>query len=380
LAAIAVVLFLGAWACLDHGWYSHGRIVDTPIYQGYGLQMRNGLVPYRDFSVEYPPGALPAFVAPTYFGQPTVPADYQRWFARLMALCGLACLVFVVLSRPSRPAVIFVALSPLLVGYVILSRFDLWPAAFVAAAVAAFLHDRHRLGWLALALAFAAKLYAFVLIPLAIVWTLRRRGRDELVKGLAIWVVAVAAVFAPFAVIAPHGLWHGLWGQVSRPIQVESLVASFLTTFGSPRDAVSHNSVGIVGYGWLAALTTVLELLCLIGLWIGFTHGPADEDRLVRYSAACVAAFVAFGKVLSPQYLIWLVPLVPLVRGRRGLVASGLLALALLATQFWFTSARYADYIGGYRYAPLVLSRNLLLVAILAVVAWPRRPVDVDQS
>jgi hypothetical protein len=375
-AAIAAALFLGAWVCLDHGWYAHGRIVDTPIYQGYGLQMRNGLLPYRDFSVEYPPGALPVFVAPTYFGQPTVPSDYQRWFARLMAACGLACLAFVLLSRPSRSAIIFVALSPLLVGQVMLSRFDLWPAAFVAAAVAAFLHDRHRLGWLALALAFVAKLYAVVLIPLAILWTLRRRGRDELVKGIAIWLVAVAAVFAPFAIVAPHGLWDGIWGQLSRPIQIESLVASLLTTFGSPRDAVSHNSVGIVGYGWLAALTTTVELACLVALWIGFARGPADGDRFVRYAAGCVAAFVAFGKVLSPQYLIWLVPLVPLVRGRRGLVASGLLALAMLVTQFWFTSARYAEYIGGYRYAPLVLSRNLLLVAILVVVAWPRRQVD----
>ena len=153
-------------------------------------------------------------------------------------------------------------------------------------------------------------------------------------------------MFAPFAIVAPHGLWDGIWGQFSRPIQIESLGASLLTTFGSPSDAVSHNSVGIVGYGWLAAITTVVELACLVALWIGFARGPADQEvrslcRRLR------AAFVAFGKVLSPQYLIWLVPLVPLVRGRRGLAASALLALAMLVTQYWFTSARYADYIGA---------------------------------
>ena len=74
VAAVALPRLRGC--CLDHWWYAHGRIVDTPFYQGYGLQMRNGLLPYRDFSVEYPPGALPVFLAPTYFGQPTVLVDY----------------------------------------------------------------------------------------------------------------------------------------------------------------------------------------------------------------------------------------------------------------------------------------------------------------
>ena len=59
----------------------------------------------------------------------------------------------------------------------------------------------------------------------------------------------------------------------------------------------------------------------------GARGAPArDPERLIRYSAAAVVAFVAFDKVLSPQFIIWLIPLVPLVGGRRGLVASALLA------------------------------------------------------
>src|SRR5262249_54409748 len=158
----------------------HGRIVDTPYYQSYGLSMRNGEVPYRDFEVDYPPGALPVFLAPTYVGEPTWIVDYQRWFARLMAVCGLLVLAFVLLARPPTHGVVLVAVSPLLAGALILGRFDLWPAALVAAAVAAFVAGRDRLGWLALALAITAKVYAIVLVPLAIVWTLRRRGRGEL--------------------------------------------------------------------------------------------------------------------------------------------------------------------------------------------------------
>jgi hypothetical protein len=94
----------------------------------------------------------------------------------------------------------------------------------------------------------------------------------------------------------------------------------------------------------------------------------------VRASAAAVVAFVALGKVLSPQFLIWLVPLVPLVRGRRGVAAAALLALAMVLTQLWFPY-RYWDL--ALHFAPreswLVLARDLVLVALAVVLAAPTR-------
>ena len=72
--------------------------------------------------------------------------------------------------------------------------------------------------------------------------------------------------------------------------------------------------------------------------------------------------------------MIWLIPLVPLVRGRRGLVASALLALALLLTQLWFP-IRYWDLVLHLKAFPswAVLARDLTLLALLAVLLV-RRP------
>ena len=94
----------------------------------------------------------------------------------------------------------------------------------------------------------------------------------------------------------------------------------------------------------------------------------------MRASAAATVAFVAFGKVLSPQFLIWLIPLVPLVRGRRGLVAGGVLTVALIATQIWFPY-RYWGLVLNFDVfvSWLVLARDLLLLALLAVLLWPSR-------
>ena len=131
---------------------------------------------------------------------------------------------------------------------------------------------------------------------------------------------------------------------------------------------------------WLNA-ESVLLVATLLGIWTAAARGPASRQRLVRYSAASVTAFVAFDKVLSPQFLIWLLPLVPLVRGRRGLVASALLGLALVLTQLWFP-IRYWDLALQFAAFPswLVVARDLTLLALLAVLLFREREPAAARS
>jgi uncharacterized membrane protein len=315
-------------------------------------------VPYLDFPIEYPPGALVAFVPPVAFG------DYARAFAWEMALCGVLLVAVVAYLRPA--AAFYVALAPVLVGSLILSRFDLWPTLLATAALAALLAQRHRLGWGLLGAAVAAKLWPLVIVPLALIWSWRA-GR---IRSAFVGVAVVLLAFLPFAVLAPRGLWHSLSGQASRPLQVEGLGAALFTTFGHPRIITTHGSQNVAGHGAVAAVFGVLQVAALVGVWVAFARGPVTRDRFVRYAAASVCAFIAFGKVLSPQFLIWLIPLVPLVRGVRGLVATGLLTVALLLTQVWFPK-HYWDYALQFDRAGVVFARDLTLVLLFAVLAWP---------
>ena len=111
---------------------------------------------------------------------------------------------------------------------------------------------------------------------------------------------------------------------------------------------------------------TLAQLAVLAWIWL---RRPGTAEELVRWSAAALVAFVALGKVLSPQFLIWLAPLVPLVAGRRGLHAAALLALALVLTQLWFPY-RYWDLALEFDEAAswLVLARDLVLVGLLVVL------------
>jgi uncharacterized membrane protein len=368
--ALAVAAFLGAWGLLHVGFWRHDQVVDTPVYQNYGEQMAHGAVPYRDFTPEYPPLALPIFVLPALV---TSGADsYRAVFEAEMALCGALLVVAVAAAGGSLP---FVALFPLALGTVVLTRFDLWPALLTAAALAALLRGRDRLGAGVLGAATAAKLYPGVLLPLAVAWIWRRRGRRDALVALGISVAVVVACYLPFAILSPHGVASSLSRQLARPLQIESLGAGLLLAahqaFGLGIEmrsgSGSQNLVGTLPDA-LAIVQSVLQAAALLYVWIRFARGPMEPERLARYAAAAVVAFVALGKVLSPQFMIWLVPLVALVRGR----ARWLLGAALVVTQLWFPFrywqlAKEFDPLASW----LVPLRDLLLVALLVVLVRP---------
>ena len=385
LAAVAAAaLFLLSWGALHTGWYDNAEIVDIPVYAGYGTAIEDGALPYRDVRPEYPPGALPAFVVPALLSDDE--EGFRDVFEALMALCAVALVVLVAVAlrgvnatrRRTLAALGLVAVFPLLLGPVVLTRFDLYPAALVAAALAALVHERDRLGFGLLGAAVAVKLYPGVLVPLALAYVWRRRGRREALVCLAILSGVVALVFLPFLILAPAGVGDSFGRQLSRPLQLESL--------GSALYLAAHHLLGLevemrsghgsqnlhaTGTAVAAILLSLLQIGTLAWIWL---RRPTSREELLRWSAAALVAFVALGKVLSPQFLIWLVPVVPLVAGLRGLRASFLLAAALVVTQLWFPS-RYWDLardLAGFPSA-LVLVRDLVLVAALVVLIRDRR-------
>ena len=385
---VGLLLLIASWTAL-HGWFfAESQISDLPVYIKYGNRIAAGDVPYRDFRVEYPPAALPVFAAPALGHAPSTFDSYRRVFETLMFLAAAFGLLAVWqalrclgtgLARTVGVLVV-AGLAPLALGSVVLSRFDLWPAAICVGAVAALVCGRPRLGLALLGLGVATKLWPGVVVPFALVYVWRREGR-RIALAAGGWFAAVLAAWVlPFLILSPSGLWHSVSGQLTRPLQIESLGSSFLLVahrFGleiTMRSSHgSQNLDGTVPYA-IGVAQTVLQLAVLAALFAAFTRlrTPMPDD-FVRYAAAAGVAFVALGKVLSPQFLIWLVPLVPLVRGRRGLVATALLGCAAVLTQIWFP---YRYWSLALAFDPLsswlVFARDLMLLALLAVLAWPK--------
>lgn len=376
---VASVLFGFSFYALI-SWIEQGRLSDIPVYIHYAELMRHGGVPYRDFKFEYPPAALPAMLLPSYMSW-----SYATSFAVLMGVCGGACIaasasaLSAVGAGTERTwaALLAIGISPLVLGSLFDTRFDLWPTLLALGALAAVVRERSLLGGALLGLGFAAKLWPAVLLPLAIVHLWRRRGESAALACTSAFVLVAFVCFVPFAALGADGLRAMFADQLNRPLQVESLGAAVLMAAQHvgmrPLATVSTHGAQALsgrGAGLAADLSTVLEIATVAATWIVFARRRyADGETLLIAAAAAVAALVAFDKVLSPQYLIWLVPFVFLVRGVRGILAGGLLFLALGLTQTWFPGHYWSialDHAAPWSWYLLV--RDLALVALTGVL------------
>jgi uncharacterized membrane protein len=379
VTAACIAVFLASCSAIHHHWYrSYSGTTDVQVYQRYAQRTVDGSVPYRDFSIEYPPGFLLPALAPDATAKAGNFDSYQQAFQRWMAGAGVVLILMTALAlaalRAGRAhfaaALGFIAVSPLLLGSVMLARFDLWVAALGIGGLAAMLTGRERTAGVLFGAAIATKIWPAVFVPLCVIWIWRRQDRKAALRWLALTTASCATFFLPFAALAPGGLGHSFGLQINRPLQIESLGSQLLlaahnlaglsvsvkSTYGS-QNLVAH------GAGAMAGLAGVLQLLALCGVGFAFARGPARADRLVAAAAASVAVFVAFGKVFSPQYLIWLIPFVPLVRSR---LATMLLGVSLVATLYYYP-ANYGDLILLKQYVSwIVLARDLVVVALAA--------------
>ncbi|MDQ2968600.1 MAG: glycosyltransferase 87 family protein [Actinomycetota bacterium] len=345
-------------------------------------------MPYRDFFMEYPPGALVVFLPPAAFG-----SHYNAAFKCLMALCGAATLVLVafllvrlgVSTSRLWAAVVLFALSPLALGPISLNTYDAWPALLALVALALLLTGRDVAAFALLGAAFAAKVYPVVLVLPAAIFVWRTRGRGLALRAIGAFAAVVALFVMPFLVTAPRGLAESFRAQAARSLQVESLGGSLLAAadrLGLYSATVVHRTGHAISYDLVGSLPEALDVLSSIAqalavvvvAWL-YVRGRDDPRRLAVALPAAIAGFLAFTRFFSPQYLVWLVPFVLLLEPAAWVLAAAALVLA----QVWFF--HYSDVFTLGEYVWLVLIRDLLVLALFALaLVTLRRPAPEDED
>jgi len=383
--ALAVAVWLGP---LQHvGFYSDRIISDLPTYQEAYQRIADGQVPYADFELEYPPLA-----AAVFWLAGALPGSYADAFSALMlvALCATVLGVLALArtlgldQRRQALAAGAVAISPLLIGNLVETRYDLVLAAVLSWTLWAAASGRFRLAWGLLAAAILVKLVPLVLVPAMIIWQRHRTSARRAWAGLAACIGVVAVVTVPFVAMSPSGTWDVAQYHLDRPLQVESTGAAYLLGLDALVDIPvtiedSFGSQGLDGTGpaILAGISTAVLLVLLAAiawtLWVGLRRArpPGDARLFVVACAATIVALLVCGKVLSPQFLVWLLPVVFVVAGRYGPaaftlgLAAMLLTLAYFPHQYWDLVALHTGPVA------LLVLRDSVLIALLAA-CWPR--------
>lgn len=340
----------------------------------------DGERPYADRGFEYPPLALPLTAGPAALDDDA--GSYERSFAWLMIGFDLAIVLLIAFGVRSDSRTVGATLGVYTAGILLLggigplpgshleglplplARFDLAPAALLLAAVLAHQAGRAAAWSALLALGAAVKAFPALLYPL--LWRDERRRGRAVVGALVPLAAAVGLVVA-----LGDSFWSAITYHTGRELQIESLGATPLLLghlLGAEASTeVSAGSLNVVGGGAgvaRAVSTVALGLGYVAVLTVAWIRGAPVLDA----ATALLAVAVVLAPVLSPQFLLWILPLSALAYGFRlpNLVLLG----ALLLTGYVLA------YYGGApelepRFVIAQSLRNLALVAYLALVVAP---------
>lgn len=385
LGALVLVL-LGALVFYMHGGSHHG---DISLYHQYAQAFWLGSPPFHSLPAEYPLLALVPF---TLTLLPPL-SDFVTVFALWMLVVFVAG--YLVISRRESPRVAEVCGVYLVLGCfaTALGRFDLLPAAATVLAYWAARDRRFTLAYVLLAAGTVLKLYPVLLVPIVVLEHYRALGRNPLrdappraaLAGVALFTGAVVAVFAISAAIAPDG-WLGPFTYNSRrPLQVESVPATLLWLSGFLGQHVAPDH-SFHSYNLTGALSGELSLLAMLGLAGGclLVYWLQLRGRLAfgRALTLCLLVIVCTDRVFSPQYLMWVMPMVAITeRDYDGVW----LAVCALTTMIFPNAYDLASLHGmatpkSYPafFPALIALRNGLLV--VAVVRYARRSLAAAAS
>jgi hypothetical protein len=344
-------------------------------------------VPYAEVPLEYPPAVLPFVVGPRLLTSSYV--TYARIFALLMAAClAMAAAIAIRVGRAVDPDPRAEArrwwLASLVVlahGAIAIQRLDALVALLLALALDAAVKRRPAMLGAWLGVAAATKIVPGMLLPLFVAadWAFYRKPRNlgVLVGGAAATCAIGLAPLFFFGGVENVIAYHG-----ARGLQVESTLG---VIYGALRRLSGHPEISTIDYGsynfhgalpdFLARASTGLTLVLLgVVAWVVFRAGSAsaserEEDRARRIVATAIAGVVALwlgGKVLSPQYLTWALPLVLALPAAQLWRVAGPFLAALVVSQLYF---RFY-YESVYSQRRLGVATMVVRQAALAVFFW----------
>lgn len=327
LVLLGVLASLFSFAKFDHcrntNWgspdsYVHACYSDIPVlFTERSLDIHQWAYKGGEKAVEYPviTGAVMWLTSLISSSGPGSSKNYFDVNAILIALLFIGALL--VMWRLSPQYGYLFAFSPAVLASLYIN-WDMWGIITMLLAIYSF--DRERFTWSALlfGISIATKFFpVFLLLPILLIFWRRNKIRS-LIKFMATVCATWLAINLPVILTTPAGWWHFYELNLDRGPDWGSLWYG-LSLLGV--------NVGHLNYISILALLAVLIAITLLLLEIPYPPPLAQIGFIVLASILCV------GKVYSPQYVLWLVPLAIIALRGKGQLVS-----------FWIWQAGEAIY------------------------------------
>lgn len=322
-AAIGLVLaYLMKQPCQSHAWanfFQYKRLCYNDIQPlFYGRKVNVGAVPYKDVTVEYPVligsfmygvGRFLALLvklnlAPTY-------GDGQYFELTALLLVPFSLAVTLLLRpRVTRARLLLWAIGTPTILYSFLN-WDLLAAACLVWGLVEV--ERKNWGWagIALGLGASAKLYPAFALPAAFLAVSLLRdwpGTRKLIGG---FVGSVAVANLPWMVATFSG-WMGIWKFQAGRYPDFGTMWYWVARAGGHISPSAFWDTAPGGWGGFIGLVGMagFGLGSFMLLWIGWRRrDEPDGYPVAPVTLGIIALFLVLSKVHSPQYALWVVPL-----------------------------------------------------------------------
>jgi uncharacterized membrane protein len=258
-----------------------------------------------------------------------------------------------------------VAGSPILI-FQVFTNFDALATAFATGALLAWARRKPWLAGALIGLGVAAKLYPLLLLVPMVILGMRTGRLREVGKTAIGTVLTWLVVNLPVMVLYPRG-----WSEFFR----------LNTRRGDDMDSLYNVVKSFTGWGgfdqnlgfWqpptvLNTVTAVLFLSCCVVIaYIALT--AEQRPRLVQVAFLVVAAFLLTGKVWSPQFSLWLVPLAVLALPHRRILLAWMTIDALVwVPRMEFLYGEQNRGLPEQWFTATVLLRDIAVIVLCALV------------
>jgi hypothetical protein len=310
LAIIYSIVALGVFlpiAVIGGGSFS---AVDVKMYYQYAI----GLIQHGVYGIEYPPAAL-AYMIVAYLlsaGNPAfyLPVHMLLMFGSFIASLIVAYAISVELFQDRRRAFLtglMCAASPAAVYFTLL-RYDPLPTLILMVSIYFFIKGSDVPAYIAAGVGALVKFFPAIVLPFYILYRPSRKG--------LFWFFAVVAAFTiPFIILNFDAFLYPFTYNFSRIAQAESIFYLLATITGT----TIFSSVG--SYILLVAIAIVIYM---------YYRSEKTIISTVGYITVAICMTVIFNRVASPQYFLWVTPLLAIYFSRNIKTALCFVALQVV--------------------------------------------------